>query len=390
MNDLRIIVVAPTGRDGQLICDLLARIGLEAGEFPDCETACREAENGVGAFLVADEVFTAASTATLANFISCEPSWSDLPVVVLTRGGQVTLVSETQRKLRGPLGNVILVERPVRPETLISMVQSAIRARSRQYEVRDHLRLEKFAAEALRKSEKLAIVGRLASTIAHEINNPLAAVTNLHFLMASAPSLDEVHRYLIIADEELARIAEITTQTLRFHRESTIPADVRVAEILDSVLKLYERRLVSSNIAVDRCFDRSAVITGFAGELRQLVANLVSNAVDAMHAGGKLRVRIMRASEGHNGLRRGIRVVVADTGTGIPIGVRDKMFEPFVTTKDDTGTGLGLWVSSEIVRKHSGALRFKSRLGSGTVFSVFLPLQLSLSPPEEACRELLA
>jgi signal transduction histidine kinase len=262
------------------------------------------------------------------------------------------------------------------------MVQSALRARGRQYEVRDHLQLEMLAAEALRKSEKLAIVGRLAASISHEINNPLASVTNLHYLMATASSLDEAKRYLLTATEELARVVEITTQTLRFHRESTIPADVRVVEILDSVLKLYERRLANSNIVVDRCFDRSALIVGFAGELRQLVANLISNAVDAMHAGGKLRVRIMRASERHNGIRHGIRVVVADTGAGIPVSIRDKILDPFVTTKADVGTGLGLWVSSEIVRKHSGDLRFKSRLGSGTVFSIFLPLQPS-SPPSK-------
>lgn len=374
MKDFQIIVIAPTGRDGRLICNLLSRIGLESVEFPDCETACRSAENGVGAFVIADEVLTAKSAANLALFIAGEPSWSDLPVIVLTHGGQVTIDSENQRRLREPLGNVILIERPVRPETLVSMVQSAIRSRGRQYEVRDHLQLEKVTAEALRRSEKLAIVGRLAAAIAHEINNPLASVTNLHYLMASASSLEDVHRYLATADEELARVVEITTQTLRFHRESITPADVDVCAILDSVLKLYERRLASGNIVVDRSFDRSALIIGFAGELRQLVANLISNAVDAMHTGGRLRVRIVRGSERSNGLRHGIRVVVADTGSGIPVSMREKMFEPFATTKDDTGTGLGLWVSSEIVRKHNGALRFRSRLGSGTVFSIFLPL----------------
>lgn len=384
MKDFQIIVIAPTGRDGRLICNLLTRIGLEAVEFSDCETACGWAKNGVGAFIIADEVLTPSFMASLALFIACEPSWSDLPVILLTHGGHVTIDSENQRRLREPLGNVILVERPVRPETLVSMVQSALRARRRQYEVRDHLQLEKLAAEALRKSEKLAIVGRLVATIAHEINNPLASVTNLHFLMASASSLEDVQRYLATADEELARVVEITTQTLRFHRESTVPADVDVSAILDSVLKLYERRLDSSNIVVDRSFDRSALIIGFAGELRQLAANLISNAADSMHAGGKLRVRIVRASEHRNGLRRGIRVVVADTGSGIPAGIRDRIFEPFVTTKDDTGTGLGLWVSSEIVRKHNGALRFRSRVGSGTVFSIFLPLQLYLLSPEKA------
>ena len=384
MKELQFIVFTPTGRDGQLISNLLARVGLYSAQFADCESACREAENGVGAFIIAEEVLTPACTATLVSFISRQPSWSDLPMIVLTVGGQVTHRSEARRRLREPLGNVTLIERPVRPETLVSVVQSTVRARGRQYEVRDHLRLEKFAADALRKSEKLAIVGRLAATIAHEINNPLAAVTNLHYLMASAASLQEMKEYLVVADQELARVTEITTQTLRFHRESTLPTQVKVVEILDSVLKLYERRLANSNIVVDRRCDRTALVVGFAGELRQLVANLISNAADAMHTGGKLRVRVVHATERHNGRRCGIRVVVADTGGGIPIGIRDRMFEPFVTTKDDTGNGLGLWVSSEIVRKHCGVLRFRSRLGSGTVFSIFLPLQQSSTQQEQA------
>ena len=383
MKDLQIIVVAPTGRDGRLICDLLQRVGLVASEFLDCAAACREAEDGVGAFVIADEVLQTTSINTLVDFVSKQASWSDLPLVLLTRSGEVTIHSETRRKLREPLGNVNLIERPVRPETLVSTVQSAIRARRRQYEVRDHLRLERLAAEALRKSEKLAIVGRLSATIAHEINNPLQSVTNLHFLMASAPSLAEVKHHLAIADQELARVVEITTQTLRFHCESTTPADVKVAELLDSVLKLYERRLASSNIAVDRRIDRTVFVNGFGGELRQLFANLISNAADSMHEGGKLRVRVARASDRHNGLRWGVRVVVADTGIGIPLSIRDKILEPFVTTKDGTGTGLGLWVSSEIVRKHSGTLRFKSRIGRGTVFSVFLPLNPSSTLPTE-------
>ncbi|HEX6880427.1 MAG TPA: ATP-binding protein, partial [Terriglobales bacterium] len=324
-------------------------------------------EDGVGTFVIADEVLQTTSIATLVDLVSRQPSWSDLPLVVLTRRGEVTIHSESRRKLREPLGNVNLIERPVRPETLVSMVQSAVRARRRQYELRDHLRMERLAADALRKSEKLAVVGRLAAKIAHEINNPLQSVANLHFLMASALSLAEVKHHLAIADQELARVVEITTQTLRFHRGSVIPADVKVAELLDSVLKLYERRLIGSNIVVDRRVDRTVLVNGFGGELRQLVANLISNAADSMHDGGKLRVRVTRASERHNGLRQGVRVIVADTGSGIPLSIRDKILEPFVTTKDGTGTGLGLWVSSEIVRKHSGALRFKSRIGSGTV-----------------------
>src|SRR5512133_2036678 len=184
MSDIEIIVVAPTGRDARLICDLLTRVDLQCTVAPDCFEACRRAADGVGAFVVADEVLTDESTALLAGFVGGQPSWSDVPVIVLTGGGQVTLLSEARRKKRAPLGNVVLVERPVRPETLVSTVNSAIRARRRQYEVRDHLRHEQLAADALRRSEKLAVAGRLAATIAHEINNPLESVVNLHYLMS--------------------------------------------------------------------------------------------------------------------------------------------------------------------------------------------------------------
>jgi signal transduction histidine kinase len=373
VSDLRIIIVTPSGRDGPLIVRLLARVGLDAVEQPDCESACREAASGVGAFVIADEALTPASTATMAAFISAQPSWSDVPVIILTTAGEVSAYSEARRKLREPLGNLVLIERPVRPETFISTVNTAVRARKRQYDVRDHIRQEKLASDALRKSEKLAIAGRLAASIAHEINNPLEAVTNLHYLMASATSLEQIKTYLASADQELARVVEITTQTLRFHRESSTPTQTDIAALLNSVLKLYQRRITSSKTTLRCDFDDSVPIVGFPGELRQLFANLISNALDAMPNGGCLSVRVQRTSELRNGFRPGVRIIVADTGGGIPLHVRSKILEPFISTKAETGTGLGLWVSSEIVTKHGGRMRFRSRVGSGTVFRIFLP-----------------
>lgn len=194
--------------------------------------------------------------------------------------------------------------------------------------------------------------------------------------MASASSFDEARGYLSIADQELSRVTEITRQTLQGNRGNTLPADVNVAEVLDSALTLYTSRLAAKHIVVDRRFDHSAMIVGFAGELRQLIANLISNSFDALQAGGKLRLRVTCATERHNGLRQGVRVVVADTGSGIPMAIREKILEPFVSSKGEMGTGLGLWIGSEIVRRHGGDLRFKSRPGSGTVFSIFLPAQV--------------
>ena len=323
--------------------------------------------------MIADEALTPASTAVLASFIAGQPSWSDLPVIVLTGRGAVTAYSETRRKLREPLGNVVLIERPVRPETLISTVNTAIRGRKRQYDMRAHLEQEKLAADALRKSEKLAVAGRLAASIAHEINNPLEAVTNLHYLMGSATSLEELKRYLASADQELARVVEITAHTLRFHRESSAPVETDVVAVLNSVLKLYERRIANCAIKLQCEFTACAQIVGFPGELRQVFANLVGNALDAMTDGGTLAIRIRPATETRNGMRHGVRIAIADSGSGIPVAIRGKILEPFVSTKPETGTGLGLWVSAEIVAKHGGHLHFKSRVGTGTVFSIFLP-----------------
>jgi len=234
------------------------------------------------------------------------------------------------------------------------------------------------AEEALRKTEKLAAAGRLAASIAHEINNPLEAVTNLLYLLQTHPELDSTAReYVSTAQAELARVSEITQQTLRFYRQSTFPVQTQVAEVLDSVLALHQLRLGSARITVERELDPTVALFGFSGELRQLFANLIGNAIDAMVGGGRL---IVRARYGTGRSLRGVwcdgvRVTVSDTGMGMSEETQRRLFEPFYTTKDATGTGLGLWVSDEIIRKHSGTARVKSRQGdhSGTTFAIFFP-----------------
>jgi PAS domain S-box-containing protein len=231
--------------------------------------------------------------------------------------------------------------------------------------------------DALRKTEKLAAAGRLAASIAHEINNPLEAVTNLLYLLHNHPSLDaEAQRYSEMAQGELSRVSQITQQTLRFYRQSTQPTPGNLGEILDSVLLLHNARIHGANVEVVREYSPGADLRAFGGELRQLFANLVGNAVDAMPRGGKLRVRV-RPTHARFGSQRieGVRVTIADTGCGMPDEIRRRIFEPFFTTKEATGTGLGLWVSEEIVLKHAGALHVRSRTAapSGTVFTIFFP-----------------
>ena len=240
-------------------------------------------------------------------------------------------------------------------------------------EITERLRAE----EAMRRSEKLAAAGRLAASIAHEINNPLESVTNLLYLLHEHPSLDEESKeYANMAQRELARVAEITQQTLRFYRQSTFPVDVRLAEVMRSILVLHQGRLQSARIELSSRME-DAELFAYAGELRQLFASLVGNAIDAMPQGGTLFLRVR--STKRRGVR-GVRVTVADNGTGIEEAVKHHIFEPFFTTKEATGTGLGLWVSDEILHKHHGTVSVRSQQArnegdsSGTVFAMFFPL----------------
>jgi PAS domain S-box-containing protein len=229
----------------------------------------------------------------------------------------------------------------------------------------------KLAEDALRRSEKLAAAGRLAASIAHEINNPLEAITNLLYLANSDIAPESAKSYIDMAQKELARVSNIATQTLRFYRQTTAPTPTKISDLMESVLNMYHNRLYSANIRVVRDYRPAPEIKCLPGEIRQVLANLVGNSLDAMSKGGKLHLRIRGTNHGS-----GVQVTVADTGSGIPSGVLPHIFEPFVTTKESTGTGLGLWVSSEIVQKHSGTIKVRSRREhgkNGTVFTIYFP-----------------
>jgi signal transduction histidine kinase len=379
-HEFRVLVVAPTGRDGSMICNLLASKGISCFVSPTSAIARIGLRSGAGAVILAEEVLTEADIAAWSLQIAGQPSWSDLPVLLLTVAGAVNAENQRRALARQPLGNVVLLERPVRPETFISAVQAALRSRRRQYLVRDFLAERRVAEEAFRKAEKLAVAGRLAASFSHEINNPLASVTNLLYLIGVSSSLDESKKYGEIAARELARVSEIITQNLRFHRESTKPVAVQITQVVNSALNLYHARLSAAEISIERDFRECSPILGIVGELRQLTLNLIGNALDAIGRGGTMKIRIAATREHSNGLRSGVRVSVADNGSGIRAAVRNTLFEPFVSTKGDTSTGLGLWVSSEIVRRHGGTIQVKSRTNSafsGTVFSVFLPIHPS-------------
>jgi signal transduction histidine kinase/CheY-like chemotaxis protein len=240
----------------------------------------------------------------------------------------------------------------------------------------------KQSEEALLRSEKLAALGRMAATIAHEINNPLESVTNLLFLADHADNLpDSVHRFLEMADVELQRVAHIARQSLGFYRESNAPSLTSVNKLLDSAIELLKGKIDEKRAVIEKDLRDDVTITAVAGELRQVFSNLLANSLDAIDLCGRIRIRIAASARPQSGLPNppasSVRITFLDDGRGIHPSVRKHIFEPFFTTKGTVGTGLGLWVTRQIVDKHGGAIAVRSRTGGalkGTAFSIVLPV----------------
>jgi len=229
---------------------------------------------------------------------------------------------------------------------------------------------------ALHTTERLAAVGRLAATIAHEINNPLAAVTNFVYLAKQRVVGDDVREFLTGAQEELKRISHLTKQTLGFYRESQGARCVTIGSILDSLISVFSYKTRDRAIEIRSEIRKDLEIYAVPGEIRQLVANLLSNSIDAVGQAGRIRIRVSGSSSFNGTRTSGVKLTIADSGPGIPLQARSRLFEPFFTTKKDIGTGLGLWISRNIVEKHHGWIRMKTSTVPGrswTVFSVFLP-----------------
>jgi len=234
------------------------------------------------------------------------------------------------------------------------------------------------AESALLQSEKLAVVGRLASSIAHEINNPLEAVTNLLYLAQNSNDLAEIKEFLAITERELRRVSAIANQTLRFHKQASSPQAVTAASLFDSVLSIYQGRTINTGVQIDRRDRTTTSIRCFDGEIRQVISNLFCNALEAVTPGaGRILLRSREATHWCTG-ERGLVFTIADTGVGMDPETIDRIFKPFFTTKSVTGTGLGLWVSKEIVDRHHGFLRVRTSQDPhhhGSVFTLFLPFK---------------
>jgi PAS domain S-box-containing protein len=244
--------------------------------------------------------------------------------------------------------------------------------------------------EALQRSEKLAMAGRLAAAIAHEINNPLEAVTNLIYLLrhdaGTALDRDELLR---MADEQLSRVNHIAKQTLGFYRDRSVPEAVDVVQTLEELLSILSSRLNAKQIAIEREYEKAESVSGFRGELRQVFSNLLTNAIDASPSRSRLILRVKTGAPPNGRPGALLLIEVEDFGSGIQPHHQPRVFEPFFTTKPDFGTGLGLWVTRELVEKHGGTIDFRSTCEegtNGTCFSVVLPAG-EISQPTAAAAD---
>jgi len=245
---------------------------------------------------------------------------------------------------------------------------------------------QKRTEAALMANEKLAVAGRLAASIAHEIHNPLDSVANLHYLLARENDPKKRAEYLEMAQQELKRTMQISRTMLNLYREPNAPVNIDLKELIEGVLLLLQRRLDNQYITVQQDFGGPFVVEGFPAELRQVFANLITNAVDAVGAQGKIRIR-MRGMPAEELRGAGVLIEIIDSGPGITDQASQKLFQPFFTTKGEQGTGLGLWVSMGIVQKHGGTIRIENSTDAelrGASVRVYLPVHTLATPSSRA------
>jgi signal transduction histidine kinase len=235
----------------------------------------------------------------------------------------------------------------------------------------------------LLQAEKLAATGRMAATMAHEINNPLEAITNIIYLARTNPALPEdACRQLELAERELARVAQIAQRTLGFYRDNSRQEWTSVSASIRDVVTLYEPKIQNRQLKVVVEADSELNLHLKPGELKQALWNLLGNAIDASRPGGKIWLRARPSHRWNNAQEPGVRITLADNGSGMAQDVQQRIFVPFFTTKADIGTGIGLWVTKNLIENQGGYLRFRSKQEekSGTVMSFFLPLTREDTP----------
>ncbi len=511
----RVLVLTPLGGDGPAVATLLREYGVAAKICQNLAEVCAEIATGAGALLLSEEALELAQTPDFFNQLKAQPPWSEMPLIILTHGGQSQL-AQLLDLAADAAGSITLLERPISKITLLRSVEVALRSRHRQYQVRalieekarniaelkhveealrtsqerlrfalessragtweldletleahvslEHMRIlgyqqllpqwnyetfldhvlpedhasvdakfrsavasrsdlgfecrihradgkvrwvgvtgrhsgdgkrmagitqditdRKLAEESLRqteerlhRTEKIAATGRLAAALAHEINNPLTSVTNALYLLEENRDLPQEAKILATtAASELDRVSRIVRQSLSYYRVGTNPEKLDLSAIAEESLQVFSDKFRRAGLQVTKRLTPNAQIMGFPSEIRQVVDNLLLNALEASSSGGRLVVSVHQSRDWRDG-KRGVRLTIGDTGSGIAKENLSRIFEPFVTTKYEKGTGLGLWVVLGIVTKHEGSIRIRSVAGNGhtgTVISILWPSQ---------------
>ncbi|HEY0794811.1 MAG TPA: ATP-binding protein, partial [Acidisarcina sp.] len=282
---------------------------------------------------------------------------ADPPVPVVVIGNEAVDSPEALAAIRRGAADYLLASDLQR---LPIIVERLARERATAGEVRAAVEPQR-TSQVLRENQKLITIGRLAGSIAHEINNPLESITNLLYLLEAIPGMPEAaNKYLTLAQRELDRVVQITKQTLNFYRETPVAVRLQPSELIEEVLVLYGRRIEEKQLQIIREYDSQETVSVFPGEMRQVFSNLITNAIEASSQGGKLRLRVRNARQWSDSGILGLRVSVGDSGSGIPASVRGRLGEPFFTTKGQRGTGLGLWVTQTILERYGGHLQLCS------------------------------
>ncbi|HEU5400857.1 MAG TPA: PAS domain S-box protein [Terriglobales bacterium] len=291
----------------------------------------------------------------------------------LRAGQRVEHFESKRRRKNGELIDVSLTVSPIKDST-----GKVIGASKIAREITERKRAE----AALIEKEKLAATGRMAAAIAHEVNNPLESIMNLAYLLTHDPGLSEkASYYASLLLQEVERASEITRRTLSFYRNPTLPGEVNIAQLLETILRGKRQRVSEKGITIHRQVEGEGKAWGLAGELGQVLSNLLENAIDAVDQDGEIIVRTRDLNDSGN-----ILISVCDNGTGMSATTAERIFEPFFTTKNSRGSGLGLWVTRGIVEKHNGSLRLRTSQSArhhGTIFSVILPRPTAKHNDEE-------
>ena len=408
-RDRRVLIFAPIGRDGPASAELFRNARLETDICPDLAALIGEIGAGAGAVVLAEEGLFGKDTAPLTRWVERQPAWSDLPFIVLTSHQQQPAVAVWRRTLVGALRNVSLLERPVHPITLTSAVQSALRARARQYEVRALIRASEQAAqelerlvverthaledanaqlraqmaerarveETLRQAQKMEAIGRLTGGIAHDFNNLLMVICGGLEMLQHRTDPARRQRLMDGMLQAAQRGARLTRQLLAFSRRQELkPQPIDMARQIGAMRELLDRSL-GDDVHMEFEFPHALwPVEVDPSELELVVLNLAVNARDAMPQGGTIIVRGENLPNVEDDDIAGdyVRLSVIDTGVGMPPEVRARVFEPYFTTKDaGKGSGLGLAQVYGFAVQSRGAVRIDSEVGRGTSIALYLP-----------------